>query len=157
MRRYFAALAISLGSLLMTFCQSPEAPQPVPPPDTLNILGTFNDDFGFTHIISNDYWATLGSGHGGFEIIEVHTQSLYLLAQNSAKNDFNPSLYSRFEWTTPDSGSFSYCQSAYDAASLDTSRPGTLADKTNLTSGCAGFPWSLLSPVPMIEVQTIGD
>ena len=69
------------------------------------------------------------------------------MAQNGPDNSYNPSLWSRFDWTYDDTGALYYCQSAYNAATQaeaaaasepDASAPGL--------GGCGSFLWTALTP-----------
>ena len=69
------------------------------------------------------------------------------MGQNDAANTYNPGLYSRYDWTTDDSGQLWFCTTAYDAATEEDALNATAPDASDpATGGCSSFPWSSLTP-----------
>ncbi len=108
----------------------------------LEIVGEYIDDFMSEHSISEDQWVI---GDSTFEIDEYDNAQMWIIAQNAADNMFNPGLWSRFEWTWSGEQLY-YCQSIFDAASLDDAKAGEGADPNDLQAGCGMSPWSMLNP-----------
>lgn len=109
------------------------------------IAGTYVDDFGGEHTISAATWIQSSEyGVGVFHVVEVDNAGSVLFAHNADDNEFNPGLYSRFDWFAGDE--LYFCQTAYDAASLQAAKETPRADEADLATGCAGFPWSKLTP-----------
>lgn len=108
-----------------------------------DLVGTWIDGFGFEHEITDDTWV---SGDSSWTIVEVDAEGQVLFAQNDASNEFSPGLYSRFDWTFDDGGDLYYCQTAFDAASLDAAKATARANDGDLAMGCGGFGWSSLMP-----------
>jgi hypothetical protein len=109
------------------------------------IQGVWVDGFGFSHWVTAEQWQ---SGWGPtalrFVIVEQNDDAMWLVAENDADNEFNPGLFSRFEWTFSDEQLY-YCQSVFDAPSADDAATADPADASDLESGCNGFGWSSLT------------
>mgnify|MGYP001482487205 CR=1 FL=1 len=114
----------------------------------LEIVGewveTFPDMTTQTHSVDETTWTSMSQ----FGTLTFHVESYdnalgVLVAQNDASNDFNPDLFSRFEWVW-DGRELYYCQSVYDAATADEAWSAAGADAGDLLAGCSTFPWSML-------------
>ncbi len=123
------------------------APSPTPVPDeSLEIIGTYTDDWGSTHDITGETWTmTMGSDVSLFHITQWSNDDDFLVAQNDSSNAWNPDLWSRFDWTWVDSSLY-FCQIAYAAEGEDAALVETSADRADLEAGCGGFGWSRLNP-----------
>jgi hypothetical protein len=114
------------------------------PPEGLAIAGSYTDEFGTEHVIDDVSWTQTFPGYPGttWTITSYDNDATYVIAQNSADDPFNPSLWSRFDWV----GDLYYCQATFDAPTeadaLATPRP----DDTDLDAGCGGFAWTDLTP-----------
>jgi hypothetical protein len=107
---------------------------------SLEIVGDYVDDFGGEHSISETEWTNFGV----FSIAEWDNEARFVLAQNHPDNEFNPELWSRFDWTW-DGDQLFYCQSVFDGETIEDARSGG-ADADDLAAGCGMFPWSTLTP-----------
>jgi hypothetical protein len=138
-RALLLALLLPLALLLAACGDDDPAP--------LEITGTYADNFGSTHVIDSATWTT--SGFGSTSVYQVRFYSNagdVLVARNGASNTFNPGLYSGFSWTRFGNGLY-YCQSPFNAASVDDANAATAPDRTNpATSGCGGSSWTNLTP-----------
>jgi hypothetical protein len=105
----------------------------------LEIIGSYVDDFGGSHVITAETWTAVTLI---FHVDSYDNASDFLIAQNDAENEFNPDLYSRFDWHD-EAGQLHYCQSVFDAASAEAAAMA-MSDRTDLATGCGGFPWSKL-------------
>lgn len=114
-----------------------------------SIVGHYQDDYGATHYISNQTWIISGQGDtdSEFALVELSNQNRWLLGHNDALNEYSPDLYSRFDWTVDEDGGLWYCQTTYDAESLDAARDTEPADPNDLETGCSGFPWSSMTEI----------
>ena len=110
---------------------------------TLPVNGTWSDDYGGSHAIDAFVWSSWGDM---FLIAEAHESEGWVVAQNAASNSYNPSLWSRFDWTLDDTGALYYCQSAYDAATQADAAASEPDASDPATSGCGGFSWTALTP-----------
>ena len=113
----------------------------------IEIAGTYTDNFGGGHVIDDTSWTQTGFGTSVFHISQYDNDSNFAIAQNDAANEYNPSLFSRFDWTTDSSGQLWFCQTAYDAATAADALATAAADTTDpATAGCGGFSWTMLTP-----------
>jgi len=106
----------------------------------LEITGTYVDDFMGTHQVTDELWT---QGDYVFHIQSFDNEADYLIAQNDAGNEYNPELWSRFDWHEEASQLY-YCQSAFDAPSAAEAE-GASANTGDLMAGCGDFAWSTLS------------
>ncbi len=120
-------------------------------PEPLDILGDYLDGWEGFHRITADSWQQgVGPDASFFNITQYDNDTMMLIAQNDSDNTWNPDLWSRFDWTWTSAGTRTqtlyYCQTVYDAASEQAALDTTAADATDLTTGCGGFAWSMLTP-----------
>jgi hypothetical protein len=67
------------------------------------------------------------------------------------EDTYSPGLWSRFDWTWDADGELYYCQSVYDAETEEAAVEGDDAsDASELDAGCAGFSWTMLSPMILL-------
>lgn len=118
---------------------------PAGPTAPLSIAGVYEDNFGGGHVLDEEQWRQNISGSVSvFAVTDYDNDGGFVIAQNDANNDFNPSLWSRFDWTWFDGGLY-FCQTVFDGATEDDAANATPADATDPTAGgCAGFTWSQL-------------
>jgi hypothetical protein len=105
------------------------------------IVGTYMDEFGDTHMISETEWT---NSAGSFAISQWDNDEMWLVAQNAETNMYNPGQWSRFDWTW-DGEQLYYCQSVYDGTTIDDALAGS-ADASDLLMGCGMFAWTRLNP-----------
>ena len=119
-----------------------------PMPMAFELTGTFTDGFG-RHEIDEDRWTTTyeGSAPSVFEISTVDLAARFLVARNSDDNEYNPGLWSRFDWVWSMTGLY-YCQTAFDAETEDDALAIERPDDADPNApGTCGemFPWSSLA------------
>jgi hypothetical protein len=114
----------------------------------LAIEGRYSDGFGGHQVITGSSW-TSASDFGGavYHIASYSNREHWIVARNDQTNDFNPCLWSRFDWTEQ-GGVLYYCQTAFAADSEEAARAVPASDASDpATKGCGGsFPWSVLTP-----------
>ena len=109
--------------------------------DALEIRGEYGDSWGGEHTITQTAWA----------ISQFDNEQQFIIAQNGEDNEYNPSLWSRFDWAKVD-GNLWYCQTAYAAESEEAALATEAADATNpAEEGCGGFSWTQL--VDALEIR----
>ncbi len=125
-----------------------DAPSVVDAPASIAIAGTYMDDFGGMHVVSNTRWESSGVGFAsGFRISRFDNVAGIVIAQNDATNEFSPSLWSRYEWVTV-GGVLYMCQSPYDSMTEEDAMSAPRPDRTTpASSGCGMFGWSVLTPL----------
>ena len=108
----------------------------------LEIAGSYVDDWGIQHEVTDATWTM---DESVFHVSSYSNDEEFLVAQNDAGNQWNPDLWSRFDWTW-DGQDLYYCQIAYDAVTEQDAAGNTGADRSDLAAGCGGFGWSRLIP-----------
>ncbi len=133
-----------LPILLLTGCETTDTDTDTDDtPEPLAIIGSYNDDFGGTHAITADTWTQGGFGSDSvFHISQYDNAALYAIAENDAANEYNASLWSRFDWTIDADSKLWFCQSSFDSADEGAAVAVAPADASDLTTGCGGFGWS---------------
>jgi hypothetical protein len=106
----------------------------------LAIAGTYTDEYGDTHMISETEWTNAA---GSFLVEQWSNDEMWLVAQNAETNEYSPGLWSRFDWAW-DGDQLYYCQSVFDGATLEDALSGS-ADAGDFAMGCGGFPWTKLN------------
>ncbi|MBO4712171.1 hypothetical protein J5681_09715 [bacterium] len=114
--------------------------------EPLEIIGSYLDDWGTFHVISEADWSMESSyGKSVYHISQYDNEQDFVIAQNDKDNEYNPELWSRFDYTEKD-GDLYYCQTAFDAESEEAALATAAADKTDpATSGCGDYPWTKLN------------
>jgi len=128
------------GAAGASACESPALDSEI------SVVGVYEDDFGSSHSVSDDAWV---SGDSRFEVVDFSDPGRFIIAENDDDNEYNPGLFSRFEWTY-DGDDLFYCQSVYDAESEAEARSAERADADDLSSGCGGFAWSQLMGIELV-------
>jgi hypothetical protein len=107
-----------------------------------DIFGEWTDQYSSTYTITE---SSITTGYGAYDVVGIASAGQYIVTQNGEDNTYAPCLYSRFDWSVDDEGTY-LCQTVYDADSVDAAVAVPAADRADLTSGCNGFPWSVLTP-----------
>lgn len=110
-------------------------------------LEEFSPGMGITHVIDEERWDQLSEfGDALFLIDSYDNAARNVVAQGDPANEFNPELWSRFDWTW-DGDALYYCTAVFDAASAADALAAPASDAGDLAAGCSGFAWSLLQPI----------
>jgi hypothetical protein len=117
----------------------------------LEIAGEWLEEFapgmGMTHVIDETRWDQLSDfGDAVFHVDAYDNAARTVVAQGDAANEFNPELWSRFDWTW-DGDALYYCTAVFDAPTAEDALAAPAPDSGDLAAGCGGFPWSPLVPV----------
>ena len=111
----------------------------------LEIIGSWQDDFGSSHVITNTSWDSYDASTP-VALTQYDNDGMYAVGQNHENDAFNPDLWSRFDWTWDADGDLWYCQSLFNGASEDDALDAPAADDADpTTGGCGGFAWSKLT------------
>ncbi|HNT29025.1 MAG TPA: hypothetical protein PKH10_12720 [bacterium] len=108
----------------------------------LEIIGTYEDGFGYTHIVTETAWDQ--GDMGLFHITKYDNENDFLVAQNDTVKSYNPGKWSRMDWVWH-AGALYVCQIAYDKDSAAAAEAETGADPTDIEKGCNENPWSELT------------
>jgi hypothetical protein len=125
--------------ILLAGCKAVESDEASIFPD-----GTYSDDFGGTHVFTTTQWTD--SFGAAFTVIDTNEEEKYIIYQNSASNTYNPSKFSRVDFTLDSNDNLYYCQIAYDKDTVAMAEAVADADANDLAGGCSGFAWSKLTP-----------
>jgi hypothetical protein len=118
---------------------------------SIEVVGSYEDQYGGQHDISTGLWQGSSSN---FHLLSFSNEDNWAVYQNDCDNDYSPGLYSRFDWTSVDSGAagaagagstLSFCQTGYDQPTPRAATDLSPADAGDLETGCNGFPWSDLA------------
>jgi hypothetical protein len=114
--------------------------------DAVDIAGTYADEYDQTHVVGDTEWTISAMDYSSsFAYVTVNNEERYIIAQNSVENDFSGGLFSRLDWFFDAEGSLRFCTCAYDAQTPEIAL-ACESDAQDLSAGCGGFSWSLLTP-----------
>ena len=114
----------------------------------LTIAGSYVDQWGTEHSISDEMW-TQSFGTASlyeFNITQFDNDAQSVIAQNGPANAYNPDQWSRFDWHDDGMSGLWYCQTSYAASTEQEALDTTAADAADLAYGCGGFGWTNLTP-----------
>jgi hypothetical protein len=122
------------------------------PQDRPEISAFYIDNFNGWHSVGGGAWLSFaGPSQLIFNVCSVDNNRNFLIAENNAGNDSNPSKFSRFEWHGVGRQLF-YCQQVFDAntaaeaADFTRTPMADTSDPNDRGCGVNGrFPWSQLS------------
>jgi hypothetical protein len=111
----------------------------------LEIIGEYDDNYGGHHEISMPTWIY---DTGDFGVITTNLMTHDNEEQWVAGEDADASgTFVRFDWTYDGEGTLWYCNAVFDATSLQEATDAPLSDASDpATTGCGGFPWTMLTP-----------
>lgn len=111
--------------------------------------GSYTDNWGDTHVFTSTLWEQTYSYDGSigtYAVVKANASGKYIIYQNDAGNDYNPSKFSRLDFAQDTNEDLYYCQIAYNKDSATEAEAMIDADANDLTSGCDGNPWTKLIP-----------
>lgn len=115
-------------------------------PPTLEIIGTYDSEWGSIHEITEDAWDDAA-------IVSFDNDTRTVLLKNPENDPWNPGKYARHVWTPAEGGGFWYCTAAHGKDTEAEANEGEAPDSSDPASGgCGEFPWSLLTPRDPIAV-----
>jgi hypothetical protein len=112
----------------------------------ITLAGEYTDD-DMTHVISTRRWFIYENDTENvseFKILSYHNDERVAVAINSPNNAYHPGAYSRFDWVVETSGAVHYCQTRYDATTVQEAFEAAAADRDDLVGGCNDSPWNAL-------------
>ncbi len=109
----------------------------------IEIIGTYSDDYEYTHVITATLWDQ--GDMGIFHITKYDNKKDFVVAQNDAVKSFNPGKWSRMDWAWSGDDLY-FCQTVYDKDSAAEAEAAVPADAEKLDTGCNGFGWTKLTP-----------
>lgn len=113
------------------------------------IVGTYTDQFGDTHEITQTKWTILSvNGNSIVRLRAVDNFSNYTVGKNDDTVSFNPGKFSRLDWTFFNDDIF-MCTSVFDGFNLDDAFDGEVDATDPTAGGCSkanNFTWTNLTP-----------
>lgn len=116
-----------------------------------NIQGAYTDNYGQDVQITASTWL---AGTYLFHLELVDNAGKYAIALNDTNNAYYQGLWSRFDWNIDSNNVLRYCQTAYDASTEQQALDTAPANAQDFNGGCAGFAWSILTPVQSADAGT---
>jgi hypothetical protein len=114
----------------------------------LEIIGQWVDGFGYEHEVRQETWVFDPLGAPSIVWFTQYDNAAgWIIGQNDAVDSWNPDLWSRYDFGYVDD-TLHFCQTIYDAPDEATALATPAADLADLDTGCVGFPWSDLLPLP---------
>ena len=107
------------------------------------LRGEFEDDYGVHYSIDAKTWQLLPDDK--YHVLQVNVEEGYLIFQNDSQNSFAPGLFTRIDYqslTEMPPYEWAFCFSNFEAASETEAMQANYTQKTNLKTGCNGFPFS---------------
>ena len=111
------------------------------------VVGAFADDYGSAYLISRTEWRQ--DTQTRYRIVEWHTDSQFVIAQNAPTNASDANQWTRIDWIPlPGNAPYTwgYCLSAYNAPTKLAARNTHIAQPASPRTGCNGFPFSRMKP-----------
>lgn len=150
--RVLAGIFVS-ASVLTSLSPRPMLAQATTGSGPRELLGTFRDDYGSAFRITDTLFEHLPRTK--YHIVEWHAAERFLIARNDAGNVQDGLLWTRIDWMPFDGMApytWGFCLTAYKAASADAARATPAANRETPRTGCGGYPFSRMRPVPADSV-----
>jgi len=112
------------------------------------LVGEFEDDYGVQYHIDNKVLRLLPND--AYYLVGVNENERYIILQNDSLNAFAPSLYTRIDYEKLENMApyeWAFCFSSYEEASIKDAIKNVNTDKSDMMSGCNGFPFSRMKRV----------
>lgn len=109
------------------------------------MLGTWADDYGSRHAVSDTLWAHDGANR--YEIVRWDSAGQFAIARNAATNAAQAGRFTRIDWMRLEGMApyvWAFCLSIWDAPSADSAARVTVARRDTPRTGCGGFPFTRL-------------
>lgn len=107
------------------------------------LIGKFEDDYGVNYQIDQQVFRLLPNDK--FHIISVNKAEGFLILQNDSLNTYAPSLFTRIDYQKLEDMKpyeWAFCFSSFKEASIKNATNRVNTQKTDLMTGCNGFPFS---------------
>lgn len=127
--------------LLLTGCGAPSDESPFP-------TGMFVDDYGMRYEITDTTWAQ--DPGALYRVMHTPPDERVLFLRQSG-TDSTSARWTRVEWMEFEDmapWTWGYCYAAWDEPDMEAARAAPPADRSSPRTGCGGFPFSRMQPVP---------
>ncbi len=150
-RGFRGRASVVVAGLMWAGCDSDAETQPTNTIEGFELIGEWSSAFG-SETIGAERWTsydTSGAVTMDQLVVSFDNEANSAIVQNPPDAAFSPNTYGRIVWTEPSAEGFAYCTVAFgqatEAEALEA--PEQDVDRNDLTGkGCAGFPWSVMSP-----------
>lgn len=111
-----------------------------------SLLGTWADDYGSRHRVSDTLWQH--DGVNRYHIVRWDSAGQFAIARNAADNAEQPNRYTRIDWMPLEMRPYiwAFCLTIWDAPTADSAARVTTARRDTPRTGCGGFPFTRLKP-----------
>ncbi len=140
----YAIRSAFLGAIIISAAKAQ-----APTPTAIELLGRWTDDYGNAFRITDSLFEQLPSSR--YHIVEWNLAERYFVARNDAANKGDAGKWTRVDWTRFEGMApftWGFCFTAYRAATQEKARATPPADRETPRTGCNGFPFSRMKPVP---------
>jgi hypothetical protein len=141
-----------LALLLLIPISCTTAPEPTEDSLPTFLIGAFEDDYGVQYHIDQEVFHLLPDDR--YHILSVHRAEGYIILQNDSLNSFASGLFTRIDYQKLEDMEpyeWAFCFSSYDAASIEEATNQINTQKTDLKTGCDGFPFSRMKRLGVSE------
>ncbi len=142
----------ALTSLCMVSTSCTTAPKPKEDFLPTFLTGSFEDDYGVRYHIDQEVFHLLPDDE--YHVLSVHRTEGYIILQNDSLNSFAPGLFTRIDYQQLENMElyeWAFCFSSYAAASVEEATTQVNTRKTDLMTGCDGFPFSRMKRLGVSE------
>lgn len=146
---YIIAILTSLLIIATSCTTAPEQNEDALP---AFLTGAFEDDYGVQYQIDNEVFDLLPDDT--YHVISVDKAEGYIILQNDSLNSFAPGLFTRIDYQKLENMEpyeWAFCFSSYAATSVEEATTQVNTDKTDLMTGCDGFPFSRMKRLGVSE------
>ena len=143
LKRCVAVLAVGCGAFACGTEAGDGHAHDIVDADALEIVGSWESNFGGDEIISDDAW---NMGYATAQIVAFDNLTNTAITQNASDAAYDPGKFNRLVWTDLHNDAFYYCTVDIAVASLELALASTTtADASDPeNSGCGGFSWTKL-------------
>jgi len=114
-----------------------------------DLIGTWADDYGSRHAVSDSLWAHDGANR--YEILRWDSAGSFAIARNAASNPTDAGRFTRIDWIRFEGMApwqWGFCLTTWNAPTADSAARTTPARRDTPRTGCGGFPFTRLKPEP---------
>ena len=109
------------------------------------LLGTWADDYGSRHLVSDTAWAHEGANL--YQIVRWDSAGQFAIGRNMSSHEHGK--FTRIDWVRLEGmppWRWAFCLSTWNAPTADSAARVTTARRDTPRTGCSGFPFTRLKP-----------
>lgn len=130
-------LPVAALATLFTTPQWAQAPR--------DLVGTWHDDYGSTHAVSDSLWVQHGNAR--YEIVRWDSAGQFAIARNASTNRDDGGTFTRIDWLKLEGmppWTWAFCLTTWNAPTADSALAHAPARRDTPRTGCGGFPFTRL-------------